>query len=213
VRVAGDDDANAADVEEGDRAARAARQEAELDRLATRAVAGDRGSLDQLIGHIRPAVVRYCRARLGSRPAGLQAPEDVAQEVLIAVCGALPRYRPGATPVMAFVYAIASNKVVDAFRAAGRDRSRPTEAVPDTIDDGPGPDDVAVLGSEVDALRLLLEQIPEQYREVLVLRVALGFSAEETARTIGSTPGAVRVTQHRALTRLRRLISERTTTD
>jgi RNA polymerase sigma-70 factor, ECF subfamily len=37
-----------------------------------------------------------------------------------------------------------------------------------------------------------------------VLRIAVGLSAEETAQIVGSTPGAVRVTQHRALNRLRR---------
>jgi len=35
----------------------------------------------------------------------------------------------------------------------------------------------------------------------------LHVSAEETAEAIGSTPGAVRVTQHRALLRLRRIIA------
>jgi hypothetical protein len=42
---------------------------------------------------------------------------------------------------------------------------------------------------------------------VLVLRLAVGVSAEQTAEAIGSTPGAVRVTQHRALLRLRRIIA------
>jgi hypothetical protein len=36
-----------------------------------------------------------------------------------------------------------------------------------------------------------------------VLRVGMGLSAAETAQVVGSTPGAVRVLQHRALTRLR----------
>ena len=39
-----------------------------------------------------------------------------------------------------------------------------------------------------------------------MLRIAVGLSAEETAQVVGSTPGAVRVTQHRALNRLRGVI-------
>jgi RNA polymerase sigma-70 factor, ECF subfamily len=35
----------------------------------------------------------------------------------------------------------------------------------------------------------------------------VGLSAEETAEAIGSTPGAVRVAQHRALARLRKTLS------
>ena len=40
-------------------------------------------------------------------------------------------------------------------------------------------------------------------REILILRVVVGLSAEETAEAVGSTAGAVRVAQHRALSRLK----------
>ncbi|HUW16406.1 MAG TPA: sigma factor-like helix-turn-helix DNA-binding protein, partial [Actinomycetes bacterium] len=45
-------------------------------------------------------------------------------------------------------------------------------------------------------------------RELLLLRVAVGLSAEETGRALGMTPGAVRVAQHRALSRLRLFMAE-----
>ena len=41
------------------------------------------------------------------------------------------------------------------------------------------------------------------------LRVALHYSADETARIMGSSAGAVRVMQHRAMTKLRKLIADR----
>ena len=37
----------------------------------------------------------------------------------------------------------------------------------------------------------------------MIMIVALGMSTEETAVALGMTPGAVRVAQHRALTKLR----------
>ncbi len=49
----------------------------------------------------------------------------------------------------------------------------------------------------------LLKVLPAKQREIVVLRVVVGLSAEETADAVGSTPGAVRVAQHRALARLR----------
>lgn len=187
----------------------AAQREAELDRLAAAAATGDHRSVGRLLELIRQPVLGYCRARMGSRAVGLQTAEDVAQDVLLALCGALPRYRSGEKPVMAFVFGIASNKVVDAFRVAGRDRSDPTDGMPDEPDAGPGPELRAVLGSQVDELRVLLAEIPENYREVLVLRVALHYSAEETAKIMGSSAGAVRVMQHRAMAKLRKLIADR----
>ena len=48
-----------------------------------------------------------------------------------------------------------------------------------------------------------LRQLPDRQREILLLRVVAGLSAEETAEMVGSTPGAVRVAQHRALVGLR----------
>ena len=58
-----------------------------------------------------------------------------------------------------------------------------------------------------EALGELLRLLPEKQREILVLRVVVGLSAEETAEAVGSTPGAVRVAQHRALGRLRKEIT------
>ena len=45
--------------------------------------------------------------------------------------------------------------------------------------------------------------LPEKQREILVLRLIVGLSADETAVAVDSTAGAVRVAQHRALTKLR----------
>jgi RNA polymerase sigma-70 factor, ECF subfamily len=197
-------------VEDSDRAeaVRSARRDAELNHLARRASRGDKGALELLLGRIRPTVVQYCRARIGPGMLGTQSAEDIAQETLLAVYGALGRWRPEKR-VMAFVYGIAGNKVVDAYRAAGRDRSVPTEVVPDEPDLDHGPEQAAMHGSLAAELRKLLDQLPEQHREILVLRVALGMSAVETAASVGSTSGAVRVAQHRALTKLRELVERR----
>jgi RNA polymerase sigma-70 factor (ECF subfamily) len=198
-------------AEEADRAdlARSARRDAELNNLAELASGGDQRALEHLLTRIRPMVVQYCRARIGLGMLGSQSAEDIAQDTLLAVVGALARWRPEKR-VMAFVYGIASNKVVDAYRAAGRDRSVPTEIVPEEPDLDHGPEQAAMHGGLVAELRALLDELPEHHREILVLRVALGMTAVETATAVGSTSGAVRVTQHRALAKLRELVERRT---
>lgn len=106
-------------------------------------------------------------------------------------------------PFMAFVYGIAFNKVADAHRAQGRDHSNPTEDIPEQVDRGLKPEEYAL---EVDAsnrARRLLDSLNERAREIIILRVFVGLSAEETATVMGSTAGAVRVAQHRALGSLR----------
>lgn len=54
----------------------------------------------------------------------------------------------------------------------------------------------------------LLTVLPRAQREILTLRVVRGLSAEETARMLGMTPGAVRLAQHKALNRLRAMLDE-----
>jgi RNA polymerase sigma-70 factor, ECF subfamily len=49
-----------------------------------------------------------------------------------------------------------------------------------------------------------VSRLPDRQREILVLRVACGLTAEQTAEAVGSTADAVRIAQHRALTQLRK---------
>lgn len=181
----------------------------ELDRLVAGALAGERGAMDTLLRILRPLVVRYCRSRLGGYDRVNATPDDVAQEVCLAVLRALPTYQDQGRPFLAFVYGIAQHKVVDAHRSAGRDRSDPVDELPEEQDVRDGPEQHALNLSDSHDMAALLAELPEKQREVLRLRVVVGLSAEETAEAVGSTAGAVRVAQHRALTRLRQLIVER----
>jgi len=171
-------------------------------------MAGDRGAVERVLATIRPLVVRYCRARLGRMDRSSVSADDVAQEVCLAVLTALPGYRVQGRPFLAFVYGIASHKVIDAHRAAGRNRSEPVADVPDSLDHGDGPEQRALRVELSEQMSRLLDQLPEKQREIIVLRVVVGLSAEETADAVGSTPGAVRVAQHRALARLRKNMPE-----
>ncbi len=170
--------------------------------LVANAQAGDPGAVDALITAVRPLVLRYCRSRLSSYAGGLDAADDVVQETCVAVLKALPRYERQGPPFAAFVYGIASNKVADAQRGTYR-QPQPHAELPDVIDLSDGPEDLAVRASDAERARTLLDQLPETLRELMVLRVAVGLSADETGRALGMSPGAVRVAQHRALQRLR----------
>jgi RNA polymerase sigma-70 factor, ECF subfamily len=181
--------------------------EERLDAVVADAVAGDRDALRELLETIRPIVVRYCRARVGAfERSGLSA-DDVAQEVCLAAVMALPRYRDRGRPFLAFVYGIAAHKVADAYRAVGRDPSYPTETVPERWSADPGPEQAAIDADSLTRMSELLEILPDKQREILILRVVVGLSAEETAKAVCSTAGAVRVAQYRALARLKSAIA------
>jgi len=181
----------------------------ELTRLALRARDGDAEAAGGLMARVRLIAHRYCRARLASWVGGLNNADDVAQEVCIAVLTALPRYRDQGRPFEAFVYGIAARKVADSQRSMAR-AARPTDDLPDGADAAPTPEEQVVSAADLRQAMTLLDELPEKLREVVVLRVAAGMSAEETGRSLGMTAGAVRVAQHRAIGKLRELALART---
>lgn len=175
--------------------------------LTARAAGGQPGAVDSLLRQVRPMILRYCRSRLGRISGQYQAADDVAQEVCIALVSALPRYRDMGRPFASFVFGIAAHKVADAIRAAAG-LAIPTEELPEEPDDRPGPEETAVACLEAERVRGLLARLPAQQRELLVLRVLAGFSAQETGNELGMSAGAVRVAQHRAIARLRAIARE-----
>lgn len=176
-----------------------------LQELSSRAVHGDAAATERLLKIVHRMVRRYCRARLARFPGADHTADDVAQEVCIAVLSALSRYRDEGRPFEAFVYRIAANKVADAQRAFYRS-AVPYAELPDGPETAPGPEELVDRASDAQQLRALLAHLPETLRELLVLRVAVGMSAEETGRALGMSAGAVRVAQHRAMQRLRSLV-------
>jgi RNA polymerase sigma-70 factor (ECF subfamily) len=171
------------------------------------ALAGDRDAAEYVLRWIRPLVVRYCRAHVGAQERAFASADDVAQEVCLAVFAALPRYRDQGSPFLAFVYGIAAHKVADAHRSSVRNHAEPVADIPDTPELTDGPEAQVMKGELAQRMNKLLDMLPDNQREILVLRVVVGLSAEETAEAVGSTPGAVRVAQYRTLRRLRSMLA------
>jgi RNA polymerase sigma-70 factor (ECF subfamily) len=174
----------------------------DVDLPVAAAVDGEPKAVEQLLTAVRPLVVRYCRARIGRYASA----DDVAQEVCLAVLTALPTYRDQGRSFLAFVYGIAHHKVADAHRVAGRNRSDSVADVPENAEGAIGPEQRALQSELNERMAQLLHVLPDRQREIVVLRVVVGLSAEETAAAMGSSAGAIRVAQHRALNRLRNVL-------
>src|SRR4051812_21413777 len=174
-----------------------------LDDVVAKAVAGNRDALQKVLETIRPIVLRYCRARIGAAERSGLSADDVAQEGCLAAITALPRYKDQGRPFLAFVFGIAAHKVADAYRAMGRNQSDATDTLPDRASTDRGPEQLAMDSEASARMEKLLAVLPDKQREIVILRVVVGMSAEETAEAVGSTAGAGRVAPHRALARLK----------
>ncbi|OFK67099.1 MULTISPECIES: sigma-70 family RNA polymerase sigma factor [unclassified Corynebacterium] len=181
----------------------------ELADLVPLAVDGSRRALQRIMRIIHPQVLRYCRARIG----GHRQPtaEDVAQEICLAVATSIGTYKDKGRPFMAYVYGIAAHKVTDAHRALSRDQTHPTDDVPEDAAEDATPEESALVMDGSNRVRAMLDTLSDKARDIIILRVFVGLSAEETAEIVESTPGAVRVAQHRALAQLRKSLDSHET--
>jgi RNA polymerase sigma factor (sigma-70 family) len=112
--------------------------------------------------------------------------EDVVQEAMQALVDALPGFRGQCTVLhfawrVAVLTALANRRRLD-LRAQWA--ARAGEAA-EAVADGPSPAEAVVLRGRREALGALLDQLPPDQAEVLVLHAAYGFTIEELAGAIG----------------------------
>ncbi|MEU8418528.1 sigma-70 family RNA polymerase sigma factor [Amycolatopsis japonica] len=182
---------------------------ADLESLVPRARRGDPAATNELMSIVQPVVADYCRNRMDGTDAREIAAEDVAQETCLAVLTALPTAKTTGGSFLAAVLGIAARKVAAAFRRRARDRSEPTpdppeRATPETDE----PERLAIAADGHDRLRRLMSTLPGIQQEILRLRITVGMTSPETGAVLRVSPGLVRVNQHRALHKLRTIISE-----
>jgi RNA polymerase sigma-70 factor (ECF subfamily) len=123
--------------------------------------------------------------------------EDVTQHIFAKLLTALERYEPRVVPFSAWILRVAHNAAIDHVRAR---RPVPLEEVhpPDAAsDDGAGSRE------RFADLRLALDALPAEQRDVIVLRFLVGLSPREIADRMGRSEDAVHGLQHRGRRRLR----------
>ncbi|MCA0218028.1 MAG: sigma-70 family RNA polymerase sigma factor [Actinobacteria bacterium] len=148
-----------------------------------------------------PAVKAFLTAR------GSEEPEDLTSEVFLAVFDGLHAFSGDEPQFRSFVFTIAYRRLVDELRR----RSRRGLHSPWS----PGVDGRAAASAEDeaftrvgdDAARALLDGLPEDQRNVMVLRIVADLTVEQVAHVLGKRPGAVKALQRRALDSLRRKLS------
>jgi RNA polymerase sigma-70 factor, ECF subfamily len=121
--------------------------------------------------------------------------EDVTQHVFSKLMTGLARYEPRLVPFSAWILRVAHNAAIDHMRMR---RPVPCEEVRplELVDDVSGRERFA-------ELRLALDALPAEQRDVIMLRFLVGLSAREIAERLGRSEDAVHGLQHRGRRRLR----------
>ena len=152
---------------------------------------------------LSPGVLRYIRSNGGGNDS-----EDVLGEVFVQVVRKYSGFSGSAADFRSWVFVIAHNKLIDHWRHQSSDRSTPT-ADDTLVSLGANGDveDEALRKLSATSVKMLLDQLPPNQRNVLLLRCIADLSIAETARVLGKREGAVKSLQIRALNAIRRRIS------
>ena len=162
------------------------RQEADLlQRAIARAKEGDASALDFLYVRYADDVCGYVQSIVRDR---FEA-EDITQTLFSKLLTKIRRYEQREVPFSAWILRVARNAALDHIRSR---RMVPVEEV--RISDE-GQDEIRF--DRYSSLREALAQLPEEQREVLVLRHVAGLTPLEIARHMDKTESSVHGLHHR----------------
>jgi RNA polymerase sigma-70 factor (ECF subfamily) len=115
---------------------------------------------------------------------------------------------------VAWLWRVARNKAVDAFRKAAFRRNVSLEQVSQTMyeDEARDPEQVALRQVEVDEIHDLVCTLPEAQREIIQLRFAYDLHCGEIAAILDKREDTVRTMLSRTMNSLRRLYAQRPST-
>lgn len=171
--------------------------------LVERAKQGDATALDALLARYRPRLVEWATGRLPSFARSLLDTSDLVQETLIRATERLDKIEiRGPFSFGAYVRRAVVNRIQDQIRWA---KLRPGgEGILEALTDaGPSPLENAI-GAELAArYELALEQLTEDERQLIHLRIELDLDHDEIAAVLGRvSPDAARMAFLRALKKL-----------
>jgi len=147
-------------------------------------------------------IARYAYARIGDRCEA----EDIASETFLKALESLKKYRDQGIPIQAWIFRIAHNLVVDHLRKVTKNRDLPIE-IESTIDDS-DPAATAEIKIQIESVKLAMEKLTEEQREVLQLRFFGQMTSREVSGIMQKSDGAVREMQRAALEKLRQIFKE-----
>lgn len=131
---------------------------------------------------------------------------DVLQEAFVKASIALPGFR-GDASFRSWVVAIALNEARSWIRKRSRERTVTLESGPEPVARGRAADQAVADSELADHALGLIDTLPDQQRDAVLLRTTEGLSYREIAEAVGSTEGSVRVSYHHGIRKLREMMS------
>ncbi len=180
------------------------KNEEQLDEKAIirRCLDGDRDSYSVLVDRYKAMVYNVAFRMVGDEDTA----KDLAQESFIAAYAGLENFRYG-SKFSSWLYSIVLNKCRDHLKL--EKDTVPTDEIAEVLPDrGTSPEQDAAASQSRDVLQRALDALPEEYREVLILKHIEELDYEEISAITGAGIAALKVRAHRGREMLRKVLEE-----
>ena len=155
-------------------------------------------SIEQIYTEYSGKVMGYIRARIRSTADA----EDILSEVFEKIMRKIDGFDPEKASLNTWIFTITRNTVIDHFR-----RSRASEELDENISDDTELDEGLLNGETLSELAAALRKLPEQMRDIVVLRYYDGKPLTEIAELMGLSYGAVKLRHQNAVLMLRQALT------
>ncbi len=174
-------------------------QQKRLLELVLKAQSGDEAAFETLYNECYEPILRFISFRVPTQDDA----EDLAQQVFIRFYNNLQNWKDQGYSPMAYVFTVARSVVADYWRA---NKNRPVEnseeILPILVDSGRRPDEIARSNEGVNDILKAIRGLPENYQEVLALRLINGLTNPEIAKIIKKSEVATRKMYSRGIQKL-----------
>jgi RNA polymerase sigma-70 factor (ECF subfamily) len=168
-------------------------------RLVESAAAGNIESFGEIYSIYLDRIYRYAIYQVRDKATA----EDLSEEIFWKAWRGLAKYRWDGHPFSAWLYRIAHNQIVDYFRTNRELKNIEVESLAGDTDP-----EQEVSRKQMERLLVsAVSSLPEQQRQVIILKFIEELDNREIEQIMGKKQGALRMLQMRALTTLRQKLS------
>ncbi len=171
------------------------------EKIVERAKRGEAQAFEQLYETYFNRIYRYIMNRVSSQADA----EDLTQQVFLKALESIGSFKWRGVSFSSWLFRIAHNQVVDHDRKGSREKTLPLDEERLVSSADPAIHIEKKLTGE--QLFVSCKQLSDAQQEVISLRFAAGLSITKTSEAMGRSEGAVKVLQHDAIVRLRRILS------
>ncbi|MCK6459740.1 MAG: sigma-70 family RNA polymerase sigma factor [Planctomycetes bacterium] len=178
----------------------------ETTQLFARARDGDAEAREALLERLRPRIVLWTSARLGRLLRAEVEPDDLAQDVLLAVHSRLDAFEGSdRRALLGWVFTIAENRIRDLADRAGAAKRQRTDL---PRRDRTSPSQAAARAELARNLAAAVARLDEPHRQVIRMRRFEELEVPEIARRLDRSENAVRILYCRAIAALREAMKQ-----